>query len=306
MKEAEFAVSIIDSELLALVQYYPFRIGLMSDLHVGAQHGLFPVGFGEKLNGGQKALWRYLKKFIGEMNKCKVNVLVFLGDILGGQNWKERGTYMMRTELEWQSDACAFLINYICEKVPTIKQVLFFKGTPYHGSRDVSVENMVAGKLSQKYQFGTEGKPKAIYLGEYAYITLKYGKYKKLLWLAHPATSASVYPETVLGRDIGQFLQAFAMKKIPKVDMIIRAHRHEYMELHKSTIRYMVLPCWQFYVPYDKAVKWYSKWQPDIGGAILLADDQIRLRPWHFTYPNLVNPKRFLTLKVKVGKKCLS
>lgn len=296
---------VIEGDLLQLTHNYPFRIGFMSDMHTGAQQGIFPVGFTDSygrtwqlrdLNGGQKALWKYLQDFIKNMNGCKVNTFVILGDIVGGQNWKERGVYMMNVELEWQTDACANLIAYICEKVPSIERVLLFKGTPYHGSKDLSVENMVAGKLAKDYGIN------AMYLGEYAYLSLKYKKYKKVLWLAHPATGATVYPETVLGRDIGQFLQAFATGKLPRVDMIIRAHRHEYMELHKSTIRYMILPCWQFYVPYDQAVKWYAKWQPDIGGAILLADEQCRLRPWHFTYPNLVNPKRFITLKHKSDK----
>jgi hypothetical protein len=93
--------------------------------------------------------------------------------------------------------------------------------------------------------------------------------------------------------------------------MIIRAHKHEFIELHKSSIRYMVLPCWQFYVPYDKAVEWYSKWQPDIGGAILLADEEMRLRPLHFVYPNIVDPEKYITFQskndpYKVEEKCLS
>jgi hypothetical protein len=273
---------VLNGKLLKLSHDYPFRIGFISDLHVGAEHGLFPKDFSDRyerpiaLNGGQETLWTYFNDYIDQLNKYKINTLIILGDLIAGKNYKEQGLYMMMVDLETQKDACAFLINYVCKKVPSIEKVLLFRGTPYHTSRDTSIEESIAEKLGSKY--GITAK----YMGEFSYITLKYGKFKKVIWLAHPATGATVYPETVLGRDIGQFLQAHAMGKLPKVDMIIRAHRHEYMELHKSTIRYMILPCWQFYVPYDKAVKWYAKWQPDIGGAILLADNQIRLRPWHF------------------------
>jgi len=288
---------VLDGKLLRLSHNYPFRIGLMSDLHVGAEHAIFPKGYTSPygrligLNGGQEILWTYLNKFVKELKKCKVNTLIILGDPIAGKNRIEGGTYMMMVDLETQKDACAFLINYICKKVPSIEKVLLFRGTPYHGAKESSVELNVTEKLGSKY--GVNAK----YMGEYSYLTLQYKEFKKVIWLAHPATGATMYPETVLGRDIGQFLQAFAMGKLPKVDMIIRAHRHEYMELHKSTIRYMILPCWQFFVPYDKAVKWHAKWQPDIGGAILLADEQMRLRPWHFTYPNIIDPKRFLTIR---------
>jgi hypothetical protein len=292
---------ILDGDLLELKHNYPFRIGLISDFHVGAQQGVHPFGYKDRetgegfgwgrLNDGQKTLWKYLTNFCAKMDENKVNTLGVLGDIIGGQNWIEKGAYMMYVDMGIQIRSCAKLISDICKMVPSIEKVILFKGTPYHGSKELSAEAQVVGELNAYYNI------KAYYLGEYAFLTLRYGKNKKVIWLAHSATGATMYPETVLGRDIGQFLQAYATNKIPKVDMIIRAHRHEYMELHKSSIRYMILPCWQFYVPYDKAVQWYAKWQPDIGGAILLADEELRLRPWHFTYPNLVNPQRFLTLR---------
>lgn len=287
---------VIKGSPLKLTHNYPFRIGFISDLHVGAQHGIFPPNFVDvydklhELNKGQKILWKYFEDFMERLRENKVNVLVVLGDVVGGQNWKEHGAYMMMTEMEIQTDACAFLLKTVTERVPSIEKIMLFKGTPYHGSRDVVIENVVANKLGR---MGINAE----YRGEYSYIILKYGENEKVLWVAHPATGATVYPETVLGRDIGQFLQAYGMGKLPKVDMIIRAHRHEFMELHKSSIRYMVLPCWEFYVPYDKAVEWFAKWQPDIGGAILLADEQCRIRPWHFTYPNVVNPQRFITVR---------
>ena len=290
---------IVEGDLLELTHKYPFRIGFMNDLHIGAQQGIFPEGFVDgygrkiKLNGGQKILWKYLNEYIGEMNKNKINTFIIVGDLIAGKNYKEGGAYIMNVELPQQEKACAFLIAYVCKKVPTITNVFMFRGTPYHGSRVGQVENNVAGILALKYDI----KPK--YLGEYTYLTLKYGKHKKVIWIAHPATGATMYPEMAMGRDIGHFLQAQATGKLTKVDMIIRAHKHEYISLHKSSIRSIILPCWQFFCPYDNAIKWYSKWQPDIGGVILLADDELRLRPWHFTYPNVPDPKRFLTLTHK-------
>jgi UDP-2,3-diacylglucosamine pyrophosphatase LpxH len=302
---------VLNGNKVTISTTYPFRIGLISDLHIGAQHGIFPpdfsdaYGLGYKLNGGQIKLWEYLNQFIGKLKEFKINTLIVLGDVIAGKNVKELGTYIIGTDLKMQKDAAVEVLGYICKNVPTIQKVILLRGTPYHGARDMPVEEAVADGLTIKY------KVNASYAGEYMFLDLKYNGKKKTLWLAHPATGASVYPETTLGRDIGMFLQAYATGKLPKVDMIIRAHRHEFIELHKSSIRYMVLPCWQFYVPYDKAVEWYSKWQPDIGGAILLADDEMRLRPLHFVYPNIVDPEKYITFNskndpYKVEEKCLS
>lgn len=302
---------VLNGNKVAITNTYPFRIGLISDLHIGAQHALFPpnfadaYGLGYTLNGGQIKLWEYMNQYIQKLKEFKVNTLVVLGDIIAGKNAKELGTYIMGTDLKMQKDAAVEVLGYICDQVGTIEKVIIMRGTPYHGARDMPVEEAVADRLSAKFNVD------ATYNGEYMFMDLKYNGKKKTIWMAHPATGGVVYPETALGRDIGQFLQAQATGKLPKVDMIIRAHKHEFLELHKSSIRYMMLPCWQFYVPYDKAIEWYSKWQPDIGGAILLADEELRLRPMHFTYDNIVDPEKFITFNskldpYKVEKKCLS
>lgn len=304
----------LDGEPVKISHVYPFRIGLMSDMHIGAQHGLFPpdfqsdlegFGVGLKLNRGQELLWQYFNQFLDKLNEFKINTLFILGDIIAGKNRKEEGTYMASVDLKIQMEAASTVLGYVCKKVPTIEKIIMIRGTGYHGSRDTPVEYTIANVTKAKYGVDVQ------YAGEYMFLDLKYNNKKKTLWLAHPATGAVVYPETALGRDIGQFLQAYAMGKIPKVDMVIRAHKHEFIELHKSSIRYMVLPCWQFYVPWEKAVEWYSKWQPDIGGAILLADEDVRLRPLHFTYPNIVDPQKYITFHhkddpYKVVSKCLS
>ena len=286
---------VLNGDNLTLTHTYPFRIGLMSDIHIGAVHSIFPKGFKDPygapygLNPEQEKLWEYFEDFLTQLNKCKINTLIILGDLIAGKNRIEGGVYMMNVDLEIQKKACVFFIQHITETVPSIEKILIFRGTPYHGARESSIEESITDKLKSE---GINAK----FMGEYSYLKLQHNGYEKVLWLAHPATGATIYPEMAMGRDIGHFLQAYAEGKLPKVDMIIRAHKHEFMELHKSTIRYMILPCWQCYVPYDQAVKWYSKWQPDIGGAILLADDHLRLRPWHFTYPNIVTSKRIRKL----------
>ena len=227
---------------------------------------------------------------IKKLNEYKVNILMVVGDVIAGKNYFNGGGWMMNVELETQKDACAYLLAYIKEQVPTLNKIWIWDGTPYHDSMDTSIAKSVTEKLASQYGILAD------YMGEYKYITLKFNGYERILWVTHPSTLAGQYPEQVMARDIKDFLASSASGKIIKPDMIIRAHRHEYIEIHKSTIRSIILPCWQFYIPFDKALKSYSSFQPDIGGVILLADDELRLRPWHFTYPNITEPERFLTL----------
>ena len=83
--------------------------------------------------------------------------------------------------------------------------------------------------------------------------------------------------------------------------MIIRAHKHTFIEVHKGSIRALQLPCWQFFVPYDTAMKNYARWQPDIGGVVMLFDEELRTTVWHFLYDNIQDPTRFLTIKAPYG-----
>jgi len=108
-----------------------------------------------------------------------------------------------------------------------------------------------------------------------------------------------VYPETAAGRDIMFWHSAIARGKLPKVDVVIRAHGHYHMELHKEEIRYIMLPCWQWFVPYDKALKYFSKFQPDIGGYLLLFDDKLRMSAWHFIYPNITEDPKEIVVQYK-------
>jgi len=287
----------IESQPLKVTRTFPYRFGIISDLQVGCQMAIFPPNFtdssGNKytLNKGQEKLWNYMSQFIGEMEDSQIETLFVVGDLVAGQNWAELGAYLVTSGMNMRSqvEACAEVLRYICEKVPTIRNVYLWKGTPYHGLKGTVVEQSITDRLQ-----ALKPEINVVYAGEYSYITIAHGDYKKVMWIAHPSTHALVYPETVLGRDIMFFHDAYAQGKLPKVDVVLRGHGHYSMELHKATVRYIMLPCWQFFVPYDKAVKYYSKFQPDIGGYIVMFDDKLRMTAWHFLYPNLTNPERFI------------
>jgi hypothetical protein len=103
-----------------------------------------------------------------------------------------------------------------------------------------------------------------------------------------------MYPETTMGKDIMLHNEAVAEGKTIHVDYIIRAHKHSYGEVHRRNNRAIQLPCWQMFVPYDGAVKNYFKWQPDIGGFLMLFDEQLRAQTMHFIYPSIPDVSKYI------------
>ena len=221
------------------------------------------------------------------------------GDVIAGQNARESGKFIYNIELDEQKSMAAQVIAEFVEKVPSIEKIWIWKGTGYHGSRDTGVELGVATLLRADHGMtGRDGRPHAEYKGEYSHVTLKYEEYEKHIFITHHASAAYMYPEQAMGKDMLLYQEGMAQGKLPPVDMIIRAHKHSFIEVHKPSIRSLQLPCWQYFVPYDNAMKNYGRWQPDIGGVIMLFDHKLRSTIWHFTYDNFIDPMRFIDVTI--------
>jgi len=260
---------------LTLTHTYHRVIALISDLHVGGRYAVFPEDFYSKecgnlsalMNPGQRQLFAYWKMFLKVCNRLKADSVFLVGDAISGFNPKSHGLYMMTTDLDEQIYAAAELLK------PLVKNRKFYiwQGTSYHESREVEISRTIAEILG-----GTA-------MGSISVIVPKPSK--RAINVAHVSTLATIYPETVLGRDMMMFKEAEALQKISPVDIIIRGHRHQFIYIHKNRIHYVQLPCWQAFVPYERAIRWYPRYQPDLGGAVLLIDTKDRIRIWHYLYP---------------------
>ena len=294
---------MVNGKPLRKVRQYPYRICFLNDIHVGGQFGLFPeehtdhYGVTYRPNGGQKILREYMKDYAKQCKEFKSNILFIPGDVLTGQNSKEGGKFVINIELDEQVAAAAKVIAEFVKLVGTIELIYIWKSTGYHGSRDMSVDEAVARKLVADYGLPVE------FRGEYSFVDLEYKGLHKKLFITHTASGATMYPEQAMGKDMMLWQEAVGQKKLPEVHMIIRAHKHFFAEVHKSTIRSLQLPCWQFHVPYDKAIQNFARWQPDIGGVVMLFDEKMRTHVLHFLYPNVQSPERFLNIKHKSGVK---
>jgi hypothetical protein len=286
---------VLESEPYEITRTYPYRLGFLNDIHVGGQFGLFPNKWkSDKGNiitpsGGQRLLKRYMYNYAKHCKDVGISALLCAGDMTAGSNPMERGEYIIDVSMDEQKEMAADVIAEFCSLVPSIKKILLWNGTGYHGSRDTSDEKGITDLLAKR------GLP-AEYHGAYSFIDLEHNNIKKRMLIMHTAPDASMYPEQAMGKDMLTYQEAVAQGKLDPVDMIIRAHKHNCIEVHKPTIRSIQLPCWQFYVPYDTALKQFAKFQPDIGSVIMLFDEQLRTTVWHFIYKNVRDPERYLTI----------
>jgi hypothetical protein len=272
----------------------------MNDLHVGGQFGLFPNKWKTKKgniitpNGGQRILKRYMYDYAKHCREVGISALLCAGDLTAGNNPIEKGEYIIDVGIDEQRAMAVDVITEFCSLVPTINKILLWNGTGYHGSVDTSDEKGIADLLVSR------GLP-AEYYGEYSYINLEYEDYKKRLLIMHTASDAAMYPEQAMGKDMLTYQEGVAQGKLDPVDMILRAHKHNCIEVHKPTIRSIQLPCWQFYVPYQDALKQFARYQPDIGSVVMLFDEKLRTTVWHFIYKNVRDPEKYLTVTLNKG-----
>ncbi len=265
-----------------ITNIYQRIIALVSDLHVGSIYGLFPENYVMRdgntigLNEGQKKILGYFKDFVKTCKDFKTDTVFIVGDIISGVNWKELGRAMLPCDMDEQIKACAELLKLFGKEV----KLCVWGGTPYHNSRELSAEEKLVDTL-KKDGYNSQ------YMGQVTVCRLISEPKERLAFVAHEASSSMMYPETSMGRDIMFFLEGRALEKLPKIDIVIRGHRHSWCHIHKSDIHYIQLPCWEAFTPYKNAIINYAKFQPDIGGAIMFLDDAARCRVFHYLYPNV-------------------
>jgi len=263
--------------MVRLQHDYDRVIALVADLHIGSRYGLCPeewiIKDANRVVGSYRPLGEHLKilehwkDYTKTVRRLKIDSVFIVGDTVAGKNWFESGGMSVTPEITEQVEYATKLLEPLCKN----KKVGVWSGTAYHESKDYKVHKSIAESLDGTF-FNAIANVKLI-------------PSKRVANIAHHQSSAVVYPTTVMNRDMMFAKEAEALGKIIKTDVIIRAHKHLWYHLHSASGHYVSLPCWEAFVPYERAVRWYFKWQPDIGGAVLFLDTEGRIRVWHFTYP---------------------
>ena len=253
----------------------------IADTHIGSRFSLWPPNFigkaGQKYpqNKAQKRLYRYWLNLSKSANDFGIEELWVVGDVIQGLNYKERGRFLVVSDLDDQINAAVLAIRDFLKELPDVK-VRIWSGTMYHESVDFRVHMRLAEKLSE-YGFYSE------FQGGYSFIKLPYTE--KYAFVTHHASAAVIYPHTPMQRDIRWFKVRMAEGKLPPVKIIIRAHKHMFDLVDDKPIHAFQLPCFTLFQPYDRALKMYPMYQTDIGGLFITMREDGRMKYQEWLYP---------------------
>ena len=245
-------------------------IGVIGDTHVGSAFAVFPPDYTTErgnrinINQGQEKIYEHWLKCTKELDKWNTDTIILIGDLIQGLHWKRAGMFNILPELQEQGRASEILLGPVCKN----REVLGVSGTRYHDARDIALEKGVIEAVGGKY---------------YGYvINGDIRKTKRSANIMHGASGAVVYRETSASREMLFFKEAQALQKLFECDLLLRAHNHFYLHIHRNRFHYVINPCWQALVPDDYTMMNYAKWQPDIGMTIITIDSEDRINPMHF------------------------
>lgn len=252
-------------------------IALIGDTHVGSKRALWPPEYTTsegnvlKANRGQRRIYEYWVDFCRICDEHKVDTVIHLSDACHGTNRKSFGENLMTPELDIQQDVVEGLLRMIIKD----RQFIIISGSGYHQSLDTKIHKSIAKNLNGQYGgYLCEGK----IVGT-----------KRVLNIAHGRSGAVIYRATVIDREIVDILQAEAQGKLDKIDIIARAHWHTWIHLDAHGKHGIQVPCWCAWIPEGPYLRSYGRMQPDIGGALLLIDQEDRIWIEDFRYPSVKN-----------------
>lgn len=227
----------------------------------------------EALNEGQKTIQSYwYNEFIPTAENFNVDTIIHFGDAIQGCNPREGGIDCLTPNLDYQKEDFVNLME------PLVRDRVYhqFSGTKYHEALDTRIHRDITNQLRPHCK-------EAHFHGKFANIKLK--GTNKILNCAHAATSALIYPATVIDRELVFAKVSAAEGRTPKPDYLIRGHLHRYLHLDYPDIHGVQLPGWMAWYPLGDKVRLYGRTQPDIGWVLLLVDKLSRSLLLHFIYP---------------------
>lgn len=254
------------------------KLCIVSDHQCGSLFGTLPPGFitaegVEKiLNPGQKYLWECWIDFCERTKEFKPDAIFYNGDAIDGRQRKQEGTELSLNLVSDQVRAAVQTLKVLKKAAPNAKWY-FTRGTAYHVGNAGQDEEEVA------LQLGAERYPS---VGTGVYV-------REVLWLNiegviveaahHIGVSQGFYRLTQFDKEMQWSAMAAKddTKGIPKADLLIRSHVHNFQHAEHASKQGLVTPCWQLQTPFMRKNSTY-RMLPDIGGVFIEVDGSAKKR----------------------------
>jgi len=240
-----------------------YRLGLISDLHVGSRYALIPPRFVPATDTHPSA------KFYGYMWECwqhfcatcqPMDALIINGEIAEGENPTQRDAMDAITDdLLMQADMAVETISLL---MPKVKRLWVVRGTVWHEGKYFETIERIASDLHAE-PWADRRSTGLVLEGEFHGLKLN---------VTHHQSVGAIYRGTLADRTS---LFAAAAERIGKTidaDIIVRSHLHS-KYIGKSHSKWFIsTPAWKLPTPYAfKRLEFYRACLLSDLGAIVLA-----------------------------------
>ncbi len=252
------------------------KLAVVSDLQCGSIFGMLPPNFitsegiPKLQNAGQKYLWECWIDYADRLKEFKPDAIIVNGDLIDGPQRKQESTELSLPLLFDQTEAAEMCLRVLQKRRPDMKWY-FVQGTEYHVGRAAMHEEQIAKAM---------GAIKYPSLGSGVYV-------REVLWLDvdgviieashHVSVTQGFYRLTALDREMQWSAMAAKdnSKGVPKADLLIRSHVHNFQAAEHASKQGAVTPCWQLQTRFMRKASVY-RLMPDIGGIFIEIDGEAK------------------------------
>ena len=245
-------------------------IACIGDLHFGSIYSPMPeyTTFDGRTifpSKEQQELNMIFSKCLDWIDFWNVDRVLLCGDIVQGQNFKDRSRDLVTANLDEQRDMAVRYLSCLKDRPLKIYAV---SGTNYHKSQDTEIEERIVKELG-----GT-------FLDKMAWLT--FSDSKRTINLSHASAVGTIYPMSACEREGEQMVRSYGAGELPlKPDIIVRGHRHVYGHLDKLSYHFILVPAFQIWYPFRTS--YYGALQSNIGIVIFFIDELDVLHVHHYT-----------------------
>lgn len=249
-------LELIDPDYVAVV---------IADCHTGSRGALNPVSL-TMMNGAKIVADEISQEIEGHFDEFwtlashwNPTQAFFLGDLISACGSKLRSQHQdIIPTIDEQTRASIQLLTKVLRYTPTIKRKIFIDGSGYHDSLDSKQHREIASGVDGEYISG-------------GYIVTSISD--TIVALGHKTLNKAQYQSGIAEKD--NYFKGFAnaVEALPDIKITIGAHHHKWLDISTNGLRHILIPAWQGFYALKGSIGYIGRYQPDIGGMILVAKE---------------------------------